>query len=195
MIKKKILIITGEKFSGKDTLSKPLLDNYNFERRSFSDFHKELSRQIFPWLELDYPSDRKEVPLDNGYTKLSPREIWETVDKLRVVDPYIHARRMYRELSDEIFAETSSGDLPQHIIITDLRTKEEYELMRLLQQTYYSDIDMKFVRISSSRTSKSSIVERDLLLFPVDSEYFNQKTSDDFKKFHDLVVSLFGSLE
>jgi hypothetical protein len=128
---------------------------------------------------------------------MSPREIWETVDKLRVVDPYIHARRMFNELSDEIFAETSSGDIPQHIIITDLRTKEEYELMRKLQHTYDRYIDMKFVRISTSRGffKHRSIVEKDLSSFSVDSEYFNQKTPEDFHKFHDLLVSLFGSLE
>lgn len=117
----------GVSGSGKDFLADYLISNHNFIRLSFSDQLKKLSKYIYPWMEEDYPPERKMLPLNITLSTgesihHSPRDIWLNLNNLRNIEEKIFIRM----LSDEIQLLEKTRNSENNIIITDIRSNEEF---------------------------------------------------------------------
>ncbi|WP_217525770.1 adenylate kinase [Vibrio metschnikovii] len=117
----------GVSGSGKDFLARYLIDEHNFIRLSFSDQLKKLASHIYPWMEKDYLPEEKTLPinitLSTGESiKHTARDIWLHLNKLREIEDRIFIRMLSEELInlEERYKET------QNIIITDIRSNEEF---------------------------------------------------------------------
>ncbi|WP_217522152.1 adenylate kinase [Vibrio metschnikovii] len=117
----------GVSGSGKDFLARYLIDEHNFIRLSFSDQLKKLASYIYPWMEKDYLPEEKTLPinitLSTGESiKHTARDIWLHLNKLREIEDRIFIRMLSEELInlEERYKET------QNIIITDIRSNEEF---------------------------------------------------------------------
>ncbi len=118
----------GVSGSGKDFLSSYLIDNHNFIRLSFSDQLKRLSKHIYPWMETDYPPEKKSsslnISLPTGeFITHSPRDIWLNLDSLRIIEEKIFIRM----LSEEMKAIDKNNEINTNIIITDIRSNSELQ--------------------------------------------------------------------
>ncbi|WHT01912.1 adenylate kinase [Vibrio parahaemolyticus] len=117
----------GASGSGKDFLSGYLIKNHNFIRLSFSDQLKRLSKYIYPWMERDYPPEKKMSPLNirlptGELINHSPRDIWLNLDNLRKIEEKIFIRMLAEEMKEiEIKNESKTN-----IIITDIRSNSEF---------------------------------------------------------------------
>ncbi|HCH3831092.1 TPA: adenylate kinase [Vibrio parahaemolyticus] len=117
----------GVSGSGKDFLSDYLIKNHNFIRLSFSDQLKRLSKYIYPWMEMDYPPEKKMSPLNimlptGEFINHSPRDIWLNLDNLRKVEEKIFIRM----LAEEMKAIEIKNESKTNIIITDIRSNSEF---------------------------------------------------------------------
>ena len=117
------LAFTGIAGSGKDYVVKHLIDNYDFNRVSFSDQLKKLAVKIYPWLQKDYPPKVKEEPLNitlpsgEVITK-TPREIWLHLNKLRDIEDGLFVRMLGEELK--------LLSVP-NVVVSDIRPRLEWE--------------------------------------------------------------------
>ncbi|MCL6381559.1 adenylate kinase [Pectobacterium parmentieri] len=112
--------------SGKDFLANYLISNKNFIRLSFSDQLKKLASYIYPWMKEDYKPEEKMLPLNinlptGDLISHSPRDIWLSLDKLRVIEEKIFIRMLSEEL--KLLEEDKESN--KNIIITDIRSNEE----------------------------------------------------------------------
>jgi hypothetical protein len=122
------LALCGASGSGKDFLTTGLVKGMGFVRASFSDQLKKISKQIYPWIEADYPAVVKEQPLnivtDFGHTVThTPRDIWIGLNALRQFDPHLFVRMLDNEVSEMV-------NFGIDVVITDVRTDVEYEYIR-----------------------------------------------------------------
>ncbi|WP_038908378.1 hypothetical protein [Dickeya oryzae] len=113
--------------SGKDFLANYLISNHEFIRLSFSDQLKKLANYIYPWMKKDYTPDEKMSPLNltlptGDLIFHSPRDIWLSLDKLREIEEKIFIRM----LSEELKLLEDSGKSNKNILITDIRSNEEF---------------------------------------------------------------------
>ena len=113
-----VIVLTGRKFSGKDTLAKAIFP-LGFRRVSFSDQLKHQCVKMFPWLDFDYPQGQKDTKMFNNNT-LSPRDIWLKMNVITEIEPNI----LVRSAEHEVYS--GSG----LVVITDLRKPEEYEWVK-----------------------------------------------------------------
>jgi dimeric dUTPase (all-alpha-NTP-PPase superfamily) len=195
MKKINLLVLTGEKFSGKDTLARGIIREFGFRRISFSDQLKTIANTVFPWLNLDYPSELKEVPLNIDGITLSPRQIWERMDFLREIDPHIYANRVKGILGAIAeFYDPSDENAIRNLVITDLRTKEEYEMLVKLEREQSEIFNVFIVRVISFplEEDQRSHVEKDIENFVVDYDFFNGKKVEYINKFVSGIAELFG---
>lgn len=180
------LAFTGFKGSGKDYFKEILENNYDFKTFSFSDQLKYLATKIYPWIKFDYPHEKKEISLDNEYTNYSPREIWTTLDTLKVVEPNIFVRMCDEQIKNTIFKN-------KNILIKDIRNPNEFEYCR---KNGYTIIFLNSERFEYSikynkdpeTGKKLHISESHYETFrkKADYEFFNSKNGkDDFLYFFD----------
>ncbi|WP_100774712.1 adenylate kinase [Klebsiella pneumoniae] len=113
--------------SGKDFLANYLISNYEFVRLSFSDQLKKLANHIYPWMEKDYSPEKKTLSLNialptGDFINHSPRDIWLSLDKLREIEEKIFIRMLSEEL--KVLEENEGTN--KNIIITDIRSNEEF---------------------------------------------------------------------
>lgn len=117
----------GVSGSGKDFLANYLISNQDFIRLSFSDQLKKLASYIYPWMEKDYVPEEKTLPLNitlptGELICHSPRDIWLSLNKLRDIEEKIFIRM----LSEELRLLEENGETNKNIIITDIRSSEEF---------------------------------------------------------------------
>jgi len=118
------LALVGESGSGKDYIVKVLEKDYGFYRLSFSDQLKKLGVKIFgEWLKKDYPPEEKETPLNiklksGEIITKSPREIWLSLNSLREIEDGLFVRMLEEQFNNTLI---------DNIVISDIRTENEYE--------------------------------------------------------------------
>ena len=172
-----IVVLTGRKKAGKDTLASTLF-KHEFIRISFSDQLKRICADLFPWLELDYPQEVKDQKIFNNET-LSPRDIWLSLNVLTEIDRTILVRSLETELN-----KWTSQDLGElNFIITDLRKPEEYEWVQKMGYPIIKIID---------GCSREGIVEDSLEDFieqiVPNYEFVNNKDEDSKLRFEQFVM-------
>lgn len=122
----------GEYKSGKDFFTDYLVEKEDAVRLSFSDEVRRLATEIFPWLPFHITPEQKDVPYIHSQNpnKLTPRQIWLTVGKVRDVDPYFFVNKFSKRheyLWDEFH------DDSRLYIITDFRTPNEWDFIQAEQ--------------------------------------------------------------
>jgi hypothetical protein len=118
------LALYGYAGSGKDYLIEKVLIPKGFVRLSFSDQLRKCAKKIFPWIEQDYPPEKKEKPLNiktsiGEIISKTPREIWLSLNSLRQIEDGIFIR-MLQENFDLLRG-------VENIVISDVRTPNEYD--------------------------------------------------------------------
>lgn len=171
-----VIVLTGKKFSGKDTLAAVIKDR---QRVAFGDQHKRVCAELFPFMEMDYESDQKELPILPG--GLSPREVWTQMNILTKIYPGFNTSRLHQELIVRSSTQTN-------FVVTDLRQRCELDWVQEMGYPIVKIVDM---------TDRSHIVEDELEEF-VDKiqtpyQFHNYKTEDCKRKFREFVQQNFPS--
>jgi hypothetical protein len=117
----KVIVLTGRKKAGKDTMALQLIDD-GFTRLSFSDQLKRICCKVFPDMLPDYPQEVKDQKILFGKT-LSPRDVWLKMNVVTEIEPEI----LVHSLADELYEHMESGKT--NFVITDLRRPWEYEFV------------------------------------------------------------------
>lgn len=116
----------GASGSGKDYLASYLITNHRYTRLSFSDQLKKLAILVYPWLEPDYPPEKKSIPLNKVLStgemiKATPRDVWINLNSLRKIESKIFIRM----LSEEVKELCEKDCYCENVIITDIRSTDE----------------------------------------------------------------------
>lgn len=143
----KVIALTARSEAGKDYLADYLVKYHNYKRVSFSDQLKKKAHMLFPWVEEDYPPGLKNVVIEHpeNVFNMSPRDVWRSIDSLRLTDPQIFCRPAM-ELVKELV------DAGENVVITDIRKEVEYDavyrngygIVRItaVKETEYEDEDI-----------------------------------------------------
>lgn len=125
----KVIGLTARSGVGKDYLARYLIDEHNYVRVSFSDQLKKLANSIYPWVDLDYPPELKNVPIDcpENYNNKTPRDIWKSLDQFRDVWATIFVENAIVEAK----ALLADG---KNVIFTDIRKGVEINAVRGLRE-------------------------------------------------------------
>lgn len=145
-----LIVLCGERGVGKDFLTSAVAEQMaksgiNVTRLSFSDEVRRVAYVLFPFLK-NVLNDNKNDPiignLDNP-KEFSWRDIIKMIGKVcRDVDSSYFAKR-WSENQSHLILESPSNDL---FFITDMRTQDEYDLLRKTAHTFDSIL---FVKIES----------------------------------------------
>ena len=167
----RVIVLTGKKGAGKDTLASQVFD-MGFARVSFSDQLKMICASLFPWMKNDYPPSEKDTKL---FGDLSPRDIWLKMSVLTEIDRDILVRATRKQMDS----------IPQdkNIIITDLRKPEEYEFVR--------EMGYPIIRIRDDNPNRrEDAVEQWVDQFEVYRDFFNNKDEDSKVRFKKLIEEI-----
>lgn len=176
------IALVGKRGAGKDYVAEKLKNRMGFTVLSFSDKLKEIAKHIYPWMDNDYSPETKEKPLnhkiENGrLVEFSPREIWNMLDMLRIVDDYVFIRDVMEKIDD--FPDC-------HFLVKDVRKIDEYNMLRKRK--------FKFVYVFSDFSPKildehDKIVER-LFQHQCDYNYVNKRGDENFDRLVDFIEKL-----
>ena len=180
------LAFMGISGAGKDYYVTHLVKTYSYTRLSFSDQLKRITKNIFPWIEQDYPPELKEKPLNietsfGEEITLSPREIWLKMNFLREIEDGIFVRMMKDEvinLSRKFNKLIELGEIPDFnpdkIVISDIRTPPEYKMCK--------ENGFKIIRIDAEKTihNKHNFDEQ---IFQFEPDYIFKNDFDGVEKF------------
>jgi hypothetical protein len=153
------IAFSGFNGCGKDFCADYLQDNFDYRVFSFSDQHKNIAHQLFPWLEFDYPSSEKEtVVYTNPETgeAFTPRMVWEMLDVLPQIDPAINIV----PLDDQIQKYYNSATWTHNqfkVLIKDVRRPSELEYVKkngyvLVYIECPNNLDVKFEKDFTKRS-------------------------------------------
>ncbi|VBB17879.1 monophosphate kinase [Yasminevirus sp. GU-2018] len=172
--------VTGRKRSGKDTVGKYLIDNYDFVRVAYADALKEACKIVFGFSDAQvYGDDLKEVV--DEYWGHSPREVLQKVgtELFREELP-----RVCKNISNDIWIRSVERQIRNlqkqghtRFVITDVRFPNELDFIS----------KMKGV---SWKVSRPSLLQN---LDPKIPVHASEAMIDDFKCDHEFVND--GTLE
>ena len=183
------IALAGRKFCGKDTLADLAIEEHNAKVFSFSDKLKEIAHSLFPFMDLDYTPEEKETKvvynnLETG-VKYVPRDIWQSLDILPTIFPYVFIDRLHMEIDVllNMWQFASEGEwLKKYdlfIIIKDVRRPAELEYIK--NQGYkliYIDTDDE--RSFNEKSMHKSESFQDLLEKEADLVFMNSKKDKDY---------------
>lgn len=159
-----LVALTGRKSSGKDYLASYLISAHGFVRVSFSDQLKMIADNIYPWSapNLEVKPEDKEKIIDHPHNvnRLTYRELWMSLDKLREVDPAVFVHNVERLVS-ELHGYGSK------VLITDIRKQIEFDLCESLK--------FQTIRINNMVDPTSDPSEDIIETFNVEHEFDHHK--------------------
>ena len=162
-----IIGLCGKKFAGKDHLADYLVTHRGFTRVAFGDILKKMASEMFVWMDRDYPTELKEVPVDDvrNVNNLSPRQVWEFMNTLRTVDSEVFVAPLLG-LIEQYLANKFICD----VVITDIRQQNEFDQIDAIGTTIRIDCDR-----SNIDTVEQPHIEGGIDSFEVDYDFFNTK--------------------
>lgn len=188
---KNLLVLTGRRGSGKDYLTKCLIETgvdgfREIKRLSFSDMLRHIAHDLFHWCPLDPSPEEKDVVIDHpdNVLGLTPREVWlrladNNEPSLRKVDPKVIVNRFAKEYRDEII-----GSSEVLYVITDLRTPDEdYWLLYTFAYPHYRIRIKDAVGKAYNNGSNADNFEDDTDRFIVNHEHHHDRTPHSIRTF------------
>ncbi|QGZ16136.1 hypothetical protein Kuja_1450 [Vibrio phage vB_VchM_Kuja] len=179
-----VIVITGRKGSGKDTLVDHFIKNHKtkykkIQKICFGDQLKKIAHQLFPWCPLNPSHEEKDKPIIHPRNKhnLSPRDIWLILcgfgssKNMVYIDEYVLLNQTLKEWLPRIAAEKDTL-----FIFADLRHPWEYDFVT----SNKLDI-IKIVDITSNevRNDQENIIDT----FDVSDTFYNAKELRSLEKF------------
>jgi hypothetical protein len=154
------IAFSGFNGCGKDYCADYLQDNFDYRVFSFSDQHKNIAHQLFPWLEFDYPPSEKEIVVfTNPETgeEFTPRKIWETLDILPQIDPAINVEPLDVQIGKYMSLFGSGQRTDGKILIKDVRRPSELDYVKkngyvLVYIECPNNLDVKFEKDFTERS-------------------------------------------
>lgn len=183
-----IIGLIGKKQSGKSTIAKYLVENYDFIELSFAHYLKEACKILFNWDENDYSTDNKEK-VDELWGK-SPREILQYMgteilrDNMKnIIDTNIkelnksysfHIKRLYQDIKK----------YPnKNIVISDVRFPDELDFCNMMNGEI-----IKVERDTISNQYSNHKSETSLKDFKFDNIIKNNKSKEELYKKIDIYI-------
>lgn len=140
-----IILLSGLKQSGKDTIANYLVQKYNFTKYAFASPIKEVSRILFGWNEKDDEILKEVVDEQWGFSR---RQFWQyfgtewAQGELRNQFPSFD-KNIGRCLWVKKFEQLFLQDTTKNYVISDFRFIHEYEILKK-----YNPIAIKILRDS-----------------------------------------------
>lgn len=183
------IAICGQFRSGKDTVADYLAENYNFKKFAFADEMKRIMHELFPQIPANPKPRRAYQVFGEGLRSLDlpdARHVWINAC-MRKVETYIW---WHSEVDD-------SG---ANVVITDLRTPEEYEHVKANGFTIVKVTAPVGKRLVRAKAAGDSFTEADLAHeteshiegFTADYEIANDGTVDELWTKVDDMISAIG---
>ena len=125
-----IIGLAGKAGSGKDTVGKYLVDNYNFKRFAFADPLKKGIKELFGFTD-DQLLNKKEEK--DEYWNIEPRKILQFFGteicqyELQKIIPDLDRKFFVKRLEKDIKETLDKGI---NVVITDVRFKHEIEMIK-----------------------------------------------------------------
>jgi len=119
-----IIGITGYKGSGKDTIGKYLIDNYNYKRYAFADPLKEICQTLFSFNDEQLYGNLKEE--QDQYWKNSPRYFFQKIGT------DLFRNQIDQDFWIKVLERKIITNLDQKIVITDVRFQNEFDMIKNL---------------------------------------------------------------
>lgn len=178
-----IILVTGLKRSGKDTLADYLVNKLNYRRYAFADPIREVCKIIFDWTDEHFQGGLKETI--DPYFGISPRQALQWIGtegfqyKINEAFPlynetvgrtiWVRKFLKWRERNKDI----------ENIVIPDWRFPHERE-------TIINDTDEEklFIRIHNNRITADDVHESEIHIpkLPVNFVISNNSTLNEFYK-------------
>lgn len=187
----KIIGLTANKGSGKDTFADYLVNNHGYTKLSFAHYIKESTKVLFQWTDDHFEQDRKEIK--DEYWNISPREFLQTfgTDFLRnfhtlnssdlqiyngtkiltEINFSFHIKRLNLHIT-ELYEKKKITK----IVISDIRFEDEYDFVKQLGG--------KIIKIERSNIKKNIYSEHE-------SESFIDILEEDFLIKNNLSIKTF----
>lgn len=192
-----LLVLTGRRGSGKDTMTKDLVGNTyylnqigynNAFRISFSDELRLLSNDLFDWCPVNPSYEDKDRIIDHpdNLLNLSPREVWKHVagdgpTSLRHVDPKLVIKRFARRWEDYIIQNPRTL-----FIVTDWRTLQESEWVLAA-----SDTRQRLRIVDGTGKAPLDEFERHVDTFDVFGEVTNMRVDESIDDFYEQLGKMY----
>jgi hypothetical protein len=155
--------LCGRAGSGKDFLADELVRELGFIKVAFGTQLKVVANLIYPWVELDYAHDKKEVVIEDpdNHLNKTPRDVWLHLNKLRDIDNNVFCR-VTRIKIESLIADG------QNVVVTDIRKQNELDLLHKLK---FTTIKVKNPIFNSNRIEAENILDT----FKCDYQFYNQQ--------------------
>jgi dephospho-CoA kinase len=183
------LAICGRIRSGKDTAAKYLEDKYAFAKFAFADDMKRYLHELFPHIPAD-PKPRRAYQV-----------FGEGLRHLDLPDAYhVWIKSCMRKVDGYIWWHSEVDERGANVVITDLRTKLEYDYLRANGFTIIRVTAPDEVRIGRAIQAGDDFDVRDLAHsteleidnFTVDYTVDNSGTADELKAKIDAILEEIG---
>lgn len=132
----KIILLSGPKRCGKDTLANYLLDNYNYEHLKITSKLKECIKLLFDLEDYDLEEIKE---LTNPEWKTSPRKMMQFIGtemfqyKIQELLPNVGKKFWIKSLfNNTLISKLTDTNEDYRIVISDLRFKHELEEIKNL---------------------------------------------------------------
>lgn len=138
-----LLVLTGRRRVGKDTLANFLVDRYGFTKLSFAEPLKEVVETLY---DIRVNDDNKDTDMEK-FKKTYRELLIETADKLKEINETIFLEK-FKNKNQRIIDN-------YNIVISDLRFQYEYDYVKSLNAT--------IIKITNPNTGLVNIEEEDLI--------------------------------
>lgn len=153
--------LIGNKRVGKDTFANYLVDNYNFEKKSFGEPLKEACKIIFDFTDEQIETDLKEK-IDERWN-ISPRKVFQILGTEIFRDYLPNNINEFKNFKDEFwiirFKKWYENNKDKNIIITDVRFINESENLKILgaKLIKINNLNIKYIDEHKSETENKEI--------------------------------------
>ena len=164
MCQKKIILLSGKKFSGKDTVADYLVLKYGYTKIAISSKIKDLLKLLFNFTDEQLNSNLKEVK--DQFWRITPRKVLQFVGtemfqfKIQELVPHIK-RNFWITAVIDMIRKTNIKKL----VITDIRFKhEKIELNKIFNNKNNKILSIKILRNYIFTSSNQNIKEKENML-------------------------------
>lgn len=166
-----IVVLTGYKGSGKDTVANYLVHKYKYKQLAFADVLKKMASEIYS-LDSSYFDDRKlKDSIVEKYNE-TPRTLLKKI-----------ANSVKTNISTSFFTDyvISQINPNENTVISDLRFPDEYKKL--------TEINSVFIRVKRPGVDDTDFIEKNIDNFECNYEVTNDSTIDNLYNSIDEIIN------